>query len=52
MVRDPPLRINYRAFPHLNDAIAGLESCSSCSFDEIHMRPLIFVIVNVVGNLT
>ena len=38
-------------FAHFDDAIAGFESCHSGCLNKFHMRPLVAVVVNVVGDL-
>ena len=46
-----PLGVYDRSFSHFDDAIAGFESCHSGRLNKLHMRPLVTVIVNVVGDL-
>ena len=46
-----PFGVYNRPFSHFDDAIAGFESCHSGRLNKLHMRPLVTVIVNVVGDL-
>ena len=45
-----PFGVYDRPFSNLDDAIAGFESCHSGRLNKLHMRPLVAVIVNVVGD--
>jgi hypothetical protein len=46
-----PLWINDGSFSHLDDAVASREANLPGCVDEIHMRPLVLVIVDVVSEL-
>jgi len=51
VVRVLPFGIDNRTFTDLDDAIARPEAGLSRSFDEVDMRPIIPVMMNVVGDL-
>jgi len=51
MVRNLPLRIDNRRLPHLNDTIARGEARLSAGAYKINVRPLIPVIMDVIGDL-
>jgi hypothetical protein len=44
-------RIDDGTAPDLDDAVARTEASLSRSFNEVHMRPIISVMMNVVGDL-
>lgn len=52
VVRVFPFRVDNRTFAYLDNAIASAEAGLSRSFDEVHMCPIIPVMMNVVGDLT
>jgi hypothetical protein len=51
VVRDLPFRVDNRTAPDLDDAVARTEARLSGGFDKIHMRPIVAVMMNVVGDL-
>jgi hypothetical protein len=51
VVRNFPLRIDDRPLPDFDDAIAGRKPNLAGSRDEIDMRPLVLMIMDVVGDL-
>jgi len=51
VVRVFPFRIDDRTVPDLDNAIARAEAGLSRSFDEIDVRPILTVMMNVVGDL-
>ena len=51
VVRVFPFGVDNRTFTDLDDAIAGAEAGLSRSFDEVHVRPIVPVMMNVVGDL-
>jgi hypothetical protein len=52
VVRVFPFRVDDRTVPDLDNAVAGTEAGLSRSLDEVHMRPIITVMMDVVGYLT
>jgi hypothetical protein len=50
VVRVFPFRIDDRTVPDLDNAIARAEAGLSRSFDEIDVRPIVTVMMNVVGD--
>ena len=51
VMRDFPVRIDDRALPHLDNAIAGRKSSFLTSMDQFDMCPLITMIVDIIGDL-
>ncbi len=51
VVRDFPLGVYDRTFPDLHDAVTRLESDLPCRLDQVHVSPLILVVMNIVSNL-
>jgi hypothetical protein len=51
MVGRLPLGINDRPFSNLDNAITGLEARSLSCLDQFDVRPLITVVMNVIGDL-
>ena len=51
MVRSLPFWIDDRAAPDFDNTVTRSESYLSRSFDKVDVRPLILVMVNVVGKL-
>ncbi len=47
-----PFRIDDRPFPNFDDAIAGHKPNSFCRLNEIHVSPLVAVVVDVITHLT
>lgn len=50
MMRVLPLRIDDRTLPDLHNAVAGGKPSGLGSIDELYMRPLVTMMVNVVCN--
>jgi len=50
MVSNLPPRVDYRAFPDFYYTVAGVESSFGGCLNEVNMRPLKLVIMDVVGN--
>jgi hypothetical protein len=46
-----PSRIDDRTFSGLDDAIARAETSISCGGYEVHVRPIVAVVVHVVRDL-
>jgi hypothetical protein len=51
VVRDLPLWVDNRTRPDLDNAVACTEARLSRSFDEVQVRPIIAVMMNIVGDL-
>jgi hypothetical protein len=51
MVGHLPFGVDDRPLPHLDDAIAGAKAAGDRRFDDLQMRPLVTVIVDVIRNL-
>jgi hypothetical protein len=51
MMGNLPFRVNDWAFPDFYDAVAGAESDGPSSLNQVQMRPLITVSVNVIADL-
>ena len=45
-----PTRVDYRTLPNLDDAIASVEARVCGGLDEIDVRPLKLVVMNIIGN--
>jgi len=50
VVRDLPPGVDYRAFPDFDDAVASVESGFGGRLNEVDVRPLKLVVMNIVGN--
>ncbi len=45
-----PARVYYRAFPDLDDAVASPEADFPGRINDFHMRPLIAVMMDIIGD--
>jgi hypothetical protein len=51
VVRDLPFRVDNRTLADLHDAIARCKTHRARRLDQLNVRPLVSVIMNVVGDL-
>ena len=49
-MRDLPPRVDYRTFPNFDDAVASVETDLGGCLNEVDVRPLKHVVMNIVGN--
>ena len=52
VVRVLPFRIDNRTISDLDNTVARTKAGLSRRFDEVHMRPVVLVMMDVVGDLT
>ena len=50
VVGDLPPGVDYWAFPYFDDAVASVETSFCGRLNEVDVRPLKLVVMNIVGN--
>ena len=51
MMSHLPLRVDDSAPTNFDDAVARLESCVFCRLNQLHMGPLVGMVMDIVSNL-